>query len=101
MEKHDLTGTQKERSKQKRALILEAMSKYLQENPNCELCGDTAVEVHHIISRIHLPTADDPENFISVCRKHHIWIEQNFLEFVVWFGEEKYNKLFKKSRGIE
>ena len=94
-----ITGTQKERAKQKRAEILKAMSDYLFENPDCEICNDQAVEVHHIISRTYSITAADPENFFSVCSYCHNCIENNPKDFIEWFGEEKYLKLFRKSRG--
>ncbi len=41
------------------------------EFPYCQVCGFQAVDVHHIISKGK--QGDDlPENFISLCRDHHL-----------------------------
>ncbi|HLS52705.1 MAG TPA: HNH endonuclease signature motif containing protein [Tissierellaceae bacterium] len=48
--------------------------KYLKENPNCEICGSSGVELHHKRPRAyHLTNVDV---FMSVCRKCHERIER-------------------------
>jgi predicted restriction endonuclease len=41
----------------------------------CEICGDTAVDIHHIQSRgmggTSKLSSDNIENLMALCRKHH------------------------------
>jgi hypothetical protein len=41
----------------------------------CEICGDTAVDIHHIKARgmggTSSPISDNIENLMALCRKHH------------------------------
>ena len=55
-------------------------NKYLQEHPQCELCGQLASEVHHreplMKFRSNLQEMEsmcfNPDNLIAVCHKCHI-----------------------------
>lgn len=44
--------------------------KHLKENPYCEVCGEPATEVDHILRR-ELGGTDEPENLQSLCKTHH------------------------------
>jgi len=48
--------------------------RYLKENPTCEICGKTPVELHHKKPRAYFLT--DVSVFMSVCRLHHDLIER-------------------------
>lgn len=49
--------------------------KFLRDNPNCEICGDTPVELHHKKPRAYFLT--DVSIFMSVCRSCHERIERD------------------------
>ena len=43
---------------------------YLRDHPDCEVCGDVATDVDHIVSRRRGGT-DDDSNLMSLCHTHH------------------------------
>ena len=47
--------------------------KHIGDHLDCEVCGATAVDIHHIKARGMggNPHADTPENLIAVCRTCH------------------------------
>ena len=51
--------------------------KYLEENPVCEFkgCSSSQVELHHKKTREYYLC--DVSIFMSVCRQHHKWIDEN------------------------
>lgn len=51
--------------------------KYLEENPICEFngCNSNKVELHHKKTREYYLC--DVSIFMSVCRQHHKWIDEN------------------------
>lgn len=56
--------------------------KYLIEHPNCEVCLllgkiTPSVDVHHIVGRWHTDYYLNEENFVALCRFHHIDVHQN------------------------
>jgi len=58
------------RNPRKTSTTIKAMNTYRKEHPNCEWCGGTKIDVHHI-RPIHLipEQAANPDNFISLSRK--------------------------------
>lgn len=49
--------------------------KFLRDNPNCEICGNTPVELHHKMPRAY--SLCDVSVFMSVCRSCHERIERD------------------------
>ena len=44
----------------------------LRDKNKCQICGETAAEIHHIFSRSKFPKLSNlPNNGISLCLKHH------------------------------
>lgn len=60
---------------------------HLLENPNCEVCGKEATEVHHQKGRIG-ELLTNMRYFLSVCRGCHMKIENEPL----WAIEKGYSK---------
>lgn len=60
----------------------------------CEICGQTAVDTHHIKSRGR-GGKDEPENLMALCRKDHIKYgdKEQYIEFLT----EKHNLLKTKN----
>lgn len=58
-----------------------AKKEYLKLHPICEvlLCKSRATDIHHKAGRIG-ENLTNQENFLAVCRHHHILIEQNPIE---------------------
>ena len=68
------------------------MRKYGIDNPDCEVCGCPAVDVHHIKSRGR--GGDDiPDNLISLCRDCHTKAHKN-MKSTKWLYDAKEKKGF-------
>ena len=67
------------------------VNKVLKRDNGCIYCGDSRVELHHIVYRSH-SGIDDERNLVCLCRFHHTRAHSN----------EKYyrDKLLERQRGI-
>ena len=65
-----------DRRKKEELLYSVVRKQYLKDNPNCEICDSSIVEIHHKNGRngkrIH-----DTKYFMTICRGHHIWIHEH------------------------
>lgn len=61
------------------------------DNYKCVVCGETAVDAHHIIER---KLFDDGgyyiDNGVSLCGKHHLEAEMTVISKIMINGEMKY-----------
>lgn len=46
---------------------------------SCEVCGNKAVDIHHINGRWHKENSNDIDNLIALCRKCHVLAHSNEL----------------------
>lgn len=55
---------------------------YLRDNGKCRLCGNSKVELHHIIYRSEaVNLIDDPNNCILLCKNCHLKVHSNKSEW--------------------
>jgi 5-methylcytosine-specific restriction endonuclease McrA len=94
-----MSETKKQRLKRWRLEFNEKCLK--RDGGNCVICGQPAVDVHHITDRRLMPNYGfAPENGISLCAEHHKIAEAaSMLAFHVAgqsYGEFKPSELYKK-----
>jgi hypothetical protein len=70
----------------------------------CEICGSLGCDAHHLFKRRYIKTRWDIDNGIWLCRREHIWAENNPRKFKEWFilvrGRDIYKQLFNKANEI-
>jgi len=67
----------------------------LRDNSQCQVCGQQANDIHHIVFRSH-GGADIPENLICLCRHHHDQAhkdERKWREYLINLNGKHYGTL--------
>ena len=75
----------KKRAKQN-AVYLKARLEYLNEQLNCEICGNSATDIHHKKGRVE-ELLTDKKYFMALCRPCHQKVELN----PEWAKENNYS----------
>lgn len=67
--------------KMEEVVYMTEREKYLKENPICQFlgCYRHATDLHHMKGRVG-KNYTDPNYFMSLCRQHHTWVEENSKE---------------------
>jgi len=82
--------------------------KIIRKYPRCVICGTIkSREAHHLKDASHHPKDKyDPDNGVTLCRKHHVWlhtvfldgfhekcIEKDFNDFIELYGKIKFETI--------
>ena len=70
-----------------------------------EGCYRTNLQAHHVKGRRNKTLRHVVSNGVSLCVKHHMWAEQNGVDFAIWIinkrGKEWYDSLEMMARQIK